>query len=62
MEDNKGIIAKIFEGSFQRTAAGPDVVMLPHGSQTKSNGGKSTGAATKAASDTPATQKSSGKK
>ena len=36
MKDNKGIIARIVEGSFQKTAAGPDVVMLPHGSQTMS--------------------------
>jgi hypothetical protein len=39
VEDNKGIITKIFEGSFQRTAAGPDVVMRPHGSQTTPTGG-----------------------
>ncbi len=39
VEDNKGIITKIFEGSFQKTAAGPNVVMLPHGSPTPASGG-----------------------
>jgi hypothetical protein len=40
VEDNKGIITKIFEGSFQKTAAGPNVVMLPHGSPTPASGGR----------------------
>jgi hypothetical protein len=39
VEDNKGIITKIFEGSFQKTAAGPDVVMRPYASPTTAGGG-----------------------
>jgi hypothetical protein len=58
VEDKKGIITKIFEGSFQKTAAGPDVVMLPHRSQTPTSGGSqstNTGTGTRPASGTSGT-------
>ncbi len=39
VEDNKGIITRIFEGSFARTPGGPNSVKLPHGSKTPTSGG-----------------------
>lgn len=64
VEDKKGIITKIFEGSFQKTAAGPDVVMLPHRSQTPTSGGSqstNTGTGTQPASGTSGTPTSTNK-
>ncbi|MBV8544036.1 MAG: hypothetical protein JO093_03515 [Acidobacteria bacterium] len=53
VEDNKGIITRIFE--VQKTAAGPNAVKLPHGSQTTTSGGSqstNTGTGTQPASGT----------
>lgn len=41
VEDSKGIITKIFEGSMQKTAQGPNVVKLPQGTQNTPSGNQS---------------------